>query len=694
MKRTDLIMGVQDGEGEGWVKEFLGKDECYGRKIIEESAMKYIKLFLVLVAVISMTGCATLPLKNAAARGDINAVKALLDKGADVNEWDFGTALMTAAFRGHTDVVKLLIDRGADVNAMFQLGGSALGLAAEEGHADIVKLLIVKGADIDSAIAGMEQIAVIVASCPDRVAKVKRGIKLITNKAGWAYYSDGQHQKAINAFKKAISLDPSVSSYFNGLSRSYIELEHYDEAIGAAKRAIELSPDNAAAYNNLGRSYLQKKQYDEAIRAFRQAIEMDAGSAAFYSNLGWSLFLKRDYKESATYLKRAVELAPDNEAYLEALYMAYYQQDSYEDAFDTVNKLIDLSVFAGIGATVQIIDNFPVIESVIESGPANAAGLQAGDSIIKVDGKSAKGWNIANVVSSIKGREGTQVALMIKRKDVKEPFEKAVTRQKIYLMRAASLFGFRSLIQRHRGNPEGALKDAQQAYSLDSSDQWAKKSIGAVYLDQGKYGEAIKLLSTVESSIIARTLEATAYAKQGDFQKAVDIYSAIPEEKLYRNDRAALLAALTPYIISKQESAKVLQTQGRYKEALGELGEAMKIAGDAEREKILVEMSGIISTDPRLSALSEEARKFALRGDMLTKEGDFKEAAEQYRQAVNAAPYIAKLYFNAAMIYGEMKKYPQAVRHIKTYLQLAPDAPNVRAAQDQIYKWEFMMEKE
>ncbi|MBW2632249.1 MAG: hypothetical protein JRC90_10945 [Deltaproteobacteria bacterium] len=94
------------------------------------------------------------------------------------------------------------------------------------------------------------------------------------------------------------------------------------------------------------------------------------------------------------------------------------------------------------------------------------------------------------------------------------------------------------------------------------------------------------------------------------------------------------------------------------------------------------------------AVLPEEARKYVLRGDVLTEEGTFEEAVKEYLQAVQAAPYIAKLYFNTAMIYGELKKYPQAIRNMNTYLNLAPESPNARASKDQIYKWEFKMEKE
>jgi hypothetical protein len=117
-------------------------------------------IFMLFVSMM-MTGCAT-PLLTAASKGDINTVKDLLDKGADVNtqaakdlDW---TALMDAAQTGHIAVVKLLIEKGADVNAKDRWGRTVLSWAAWGGHIAVVKLLIEKGADIDSAIVRLESI--------------------------------------------------------------------------------------------------------------------------------------------------------------------------------------------------------------------------------------------------------------------------------------------------------------------------------------------------------------------------------------------------------------------------------------------------------------------------------------------------------------------------------------------------------
>jgi ankyrin repeat protein len=88
-------------------------------------------------------------LMTAAGAGSVDAMRLLLDKGADVNATNaFGaTALIWSA----TDIAKtrLLLERGANVNAAGKSGRTALFVAAmSDPSADIVKLLIAKGADV------------------------------------------------------------------------------------------------------------------------------------------------------------------------------------------------------------------------------------------------------------------------------------------------------------------------------------------------------------------------------------------------------------------------------------------------------------------------------------------------------------------------------------------------------------------
>lgn len=83
------------------------------------------------------------PLMNAAAMGNIEAVRDLLHSGADVNQPGprHSTALMFACGSGHLDVVKELVDHGADLWLVEDGGWTALKFAEEDGETEIANYL-------------------------------------------------------------------------------------------------------------------------------------------------------------------------------------------------------------------------------------------------------------------------------------------------------------------------------------------------------------------------------------------------------------------------------------------------------------------------------------------------------------------------------------------------------------------------
>jgi hypothetical protein len=89
-------------------------------------------------------------LYEAVRRGDAAEVKALLDKGADVNaKFRYGaTALFKAAERGHTEIVKLLLERGADAKVKDTFyGATAMTWALDGKHVEVVRTLLEKDSD-------------------------------------------------------------------------------------------------------------------------------------------------------------------------------------------------------------------------------------------------------------------------------------------------------------------------------------------------------------------------------------------------------------------------------------------------------------------------------------------------------------------------------------------------------------------
>jgi len=89
--------------------------------------------------------------------------------------------------------------------------------------------------------------------------------------------------------------------------------------------------------------------------------------------------------------------------------------------------------FGGLGMTVGVRDGFITIIEPLEDTPASRAGLQPGDKIIKINGKSTEGMSLNEAVSRLRGKVGTQVTITITREGAAEPIEYTLTRALIKL---------------------------------------------------------------------------------------------------------------------------------------------------------------------------------------------------------------------------------------------------------------------
>ena len=92
------------------------------------------------------------PLVEAAGRGDLPAVRRLLEGGMPVEQRDSRgrTPVLAATDGNHLETVRLLIARGADVNAQDQQRDSAFLLAGARGYTEIVRATLAAGADLKS----------------------------------------------------------------------------------------------------------------------------------------------------------------------------------------------------------------------------------------------------------------------------------------------------------------------------------------------------------------------------------------------------------------------------------------------------------------------------------------------------------------------------------------------------------------
>jgi len=255
---------------------------------------KLFTLMSIVIAFAVLAACAT-PLMKASAAGDLNAMKTLLDTGADPNEYKFNTlpplieSIGMVSTPERVDAVNLLLERGADPNKMFGVW-TPLDWAVNMKKFRIVKLLLDRGADIDLAIANsrtatakaylesikQKQQADITSTTSASISKDMGKVgQPIIEKATKSNGNDtGKDIKTVSSVQSDIHAIPNFSAAprpndlaiimgiesYQGLPKSDYSksdakiVKDYVKALGFQERNIELLTDEKATYSGIAKT--------------------------------------------------------------------------------------------------------------------------------------------------------------------------------------------------------------------------------------------------------------------------------------------------------------------------------------------------------------------------------------------------------------------------------------------------------
>ena len=93
-----------------------------------------------------------------------------------------------------------------------------------------------------------------------------------------------------------------------------------------------------------------------------------------------------------------------------------YSEYLDETGFSRLNEMTD-GTFGGIGVVLGQRNKEFVVVSPMEGSPGAKAGIEAGDKILKVNDVDTKGRSLEDVVSTIRGKKGTSVKLLLEHKN-------------------------------------------------------------------------------------------------------------------------------------------------------------------------------------------------------------------------------------------------------------------------------------
>ena len=107
---------------------------------------------------------------------------------------------------------------------------------------------------------------------------------------------------------------------------------------------------------------------------------------------------------------------------------SYLDADAYQDL-----QVGTRGEFGGLGIEVSMEDGLVKVVAPIDDTPAQRAGVQAGDLIVRIDDQPIKGLSLSEAVKLMRGAPGTQIELTIRRSGEAQPLKLAIEREMIHV---------------------------------------------------------------------------------------------------------------------------------------------------------------------------------------------------------------------------------------------------------------------
>ncbi len=89
--------------------------------------------------------------------------------------------------------------------------------------------------------------------------------------------------------------------------------------------------------------------------------------------------------------------------------------------------------FAGLGIQIDVRDGWITVVAPLPDTPAERAGIETGDQIIEVDGKSTEGWKSDEAVKALRGEPGSRVRILVRRAGLGQVLPYELTRAIIHV---------------------------------------------------------------------------------------------------------------------------------------------------------------------------------------------------------------------------------------------------------------------
>ena len=163
-------------------------------------------------------------------------------------------------------------------------------------------------------------------------------------KGGIDQYVNKNYEAAAKEINRSIGLAPRSAYAVDAahyMAQAHLQLHDTGKAIDAYKRAIQLNPYRDDSYIKLGNLYIAEEQYEDANKMYQEAVRLnpDAGNNYF---LGQVYLLQEKYREAETQFETVHRMMPNDPAGKYGIGLVYSREGRHEEAVREFEQAIAL----------------------------------------------------------------------------------------------------------------------------------------------------------------------------------------------------------------------------------------------------------------------------------------------------------------------------------------------------------------
>lgn len=161
---------------------------------------------------------------------------------------------------------------------------------------------------------------------------------------GVTYADSGETKLSIEAFDKALRIEPGFAPALYGRGQSYFNLDEYEPVIKDFELAFkqDLTTATRDDLNSLGWAYYYAGQRETAENTFLRVLDLFGKTSANFSWLAWNLNSSGDYDQAIGYFDQALALDSENVNAWNGLGWCYYELNEHEKAVMNFDRALAL----------------------------------------------------------------------------------------------------------------------------------------------------------------------------------------------------------------------------------------------------------------------------------------------------------------------------------------------------------------